>query len=143
MPRGPQLEKSSELSAPLLLAVALAAVAGAAAFGADGPRITGPAEPVFDWRSEACERWDIPDTPARAWRDDEGRTHLVAGSERSRADSGPGLDLLRRDCTVLYQGAGSDEPGDYDDRAWIHAIYANGQRVTALAHVEFHGHRRG
>ena len=107
-----------------------------------GPRVVGAPETVFDWSSAACADWDIPDTPARAWRSADGMVHLLAGAEESRASVGPDLDEVEHDCTVLHRGAHSDDPGAYDDRAWIHATYAEGDRVTALAHVEFHGHRR-
>lgn len=121
-----------------LLVLALAATPAAA----DAPRVTGPAERVFDWSSDRCATWDIPDTPARAWRDATGDVHLVAGSEESRADRGPGLDALAHDCAVLFQGGRDDDPGAYDDRAWIHATWAEGDRVVALAHVEYHGEDR-
>lgn len=105
--------------------------------------ISGPAEVVFDWSRDQCARWDIPDTPARAWRDAQGDVRLVAGSDQSRASAGSDLDRLSRDCAVLYRGAESDDPGAHDDRAWIAAIFtADGKRVEALAHVEYHGHLR-
>lgn len=109
---------------------------------AGSPAVGGPPETVFASATEGCAAWDIPDTPARAWRGADGLIRLVSGSEESRALVGPGLDALRRDCTVLYRGGGADDPGAYDDRAWIHATYVDGDRVTALAHVEYHGDRR-
>ena len=107
-----------------------------------GPRVVGVPETVFDWSSAACADWDIPDTPARAWRSADRTVHLLAGAEESRAGVGPDLDRVEHDCTVLHRGAHSDDPGAYDDRAWIHATYAEGDRVTALAHVEYHGEGR-
>lgn len=135
----------------LLLALAVAPVATTdVAAAADAPRVTGAAERVFDWSADRCANWDIPDTPARAWRDTTGRVHLVAGSEESRAAVGPGLDALAHDCAVLFRGSRDDDPGAYDDRAWIHATWAGngagngvgGDRVVALAHVEYHGEDR-
>jgi hypothetical protein len=106
------------------------------------PTIAGPPETVFSSIRQGCARWDIPDTPARAWRTSDGTVRLVAGSEESRAMAGPRLSNLIRDCDVLHRGAGADDPAAYDDRTWIHATYAQGDRVLALAHVEYHGHRR-
>lgn len=124
-----------------LVAVALAPLAGAEAPA--GPRLTGPAETVFAWARDACARWDIPDTPARAWRDADGTVRLVAGSEQSRASEGPSLDTQARDCDILHEGAQSEDPAAFDDRSWIHAIHADATgRVEALAHVEYHGHLR-
>jgi hypothetical protein len=121
----------------LLVAGAL----GGAASADPVPTIAGPPETVFD-STRGCARWDIPDTPARAWRGADGSVRLVAGSEESRAMAGPGLGVLARDCAVLHRGAGADDPAAYDDRAWVHATYVQGDEVVALAHVEYHGHRR-
>ena len=108
-----------------------------------GPVVVGPPETVFDWTRDRCATWDIPDTPARAWRGPDGRVHLIAGSEQSRVSVGPDLDQLARDCAVAHRGAGADDPGAYDDRAWIHATYRiDGTRIVALAHEEYHGHLR-
>jgi hypothetical protein len=103
----------------------------------------GPEEAVFVHARDACERWDIPDAPARAWRDHEGRVRLVAGADPNRAMVGPTLGAVRRDCAVIHRGARDDDPGAYDDRVWIAAVHTvDGRRVEALAHVEFHGHAR-
>jgi hypothetical protein len=106
------------------------------------PAVMGPPAAAFDWTRDRCARWDIPDTPARAWRLPTGEVSLVAGSEVSRASRGTDLDLLARDCAILHQGARSDDPGAFDDRSWIAATHVQGTRVEALAHVEFHGHLR-
>ncbi|WP_424931438.1 hypothetical protein [Amaricoccus macauensis] len=108
----------------------------------DGLEIMGQAETVYDWQAERCARWDIPDTPARAWRDDMGMVHLLAGSEETRISSGPSLSRLTRSCEVAHRGGNFDDPGAYDDRVWIASTYREAGRLIALAHVEFHGHRR-
>ena len=95
--------------------------------------MSGPAETVYDWATQRCATWDIPDTPARAWRAPDGTVRLLAGSEETRSASGPDLARLAHDCAVRYRGAGADDPGAYDDRAWIHATWTpDGIRVTAL-----------
>lgn len=104
-----------------------------------GPIVSGDPEVVFSWSDERCETWDIPDTPARAWRDAEGHAHVVAGSERTRASAGPDLDQVTRDCDVLYQATGNPDPAAIDEHAWIHSIHTNdGKRVIALVHEEYH-----
>ncbi len=123
---------------PFALAMALF-VTGAAA----SPRVLGTPEVVFDWAEDRCEKWDIPDAPARAWRDAGGGLRLVAGSDQSRASAGPDLESLVRDCAVLHRGAKSDDPAAFDDRAWIAAVFPRADgRIEALAHVEYHGHLR-
>ena len=118
----------------------LALLLQAAPLAAAGPAVTGAPETVYDWAAGRCATWDIPDTPARAWRAPDGSVRLVAGAEESRAAAGPDLAHLTRDCRVLYRGGGSPDPGAYDDRAWIHSTWtADGVQVVALAHVEYHG----
>ncbi len=108
--------------------------------------MTGTAEAqtfLFDWSDESCARWDIPDTPARFWRQDGG-VAMIAGSETSRISRGPGPFDLARDCRVAYSGGHDADPRHHDDRAWIHSVWAHEDgRVEALAHVEYHGHRHG
>ena len=95
--------------AKLRLLGLLALLAGPA--WAEGPVVSGPAETVYRWAEERCETWDVPDTPARAWRAADGTVRLVAGSEASRAEVGAGLGAMRHDCAVLYRGSGADDPG--------------------------------
>lgn len=121
------------LAGPL---VALLALAPALA----GPRVVGAPETVLDWSADRCEMWDIPDGPARAWRGADGATRLIAGTERNRVAKGPALDAVARDCAVVFEGARSADPGAHDDRAWIAGLHtADGRRVEALVHVEYHG----
>ena len=125
------------------LAVAFALAAAASpAWAEEAPRVSARRRRSSTGRPRRCADWDIPDTPARAWRGRDGTVHALP--ERSEAGRAPARASaqLARDCTVLYRGAGADDPAAYDDRAWIHATYADGARVIALAHVEYHGHLR-
>src|SRR3546814_2847757 len=91
------------LAAAILLVVAAAVTAAQAA-----PRVVvpldGPEQTVFDWSRDACETWDVPDVPARAFRDAGGTVHLIASHNVNRASIGSNLDTLRRDCTVIFKG---------------------------------------
>ena len=98
---------------------------------------------LFDWSADACETWDIPDTPARFWKDGDG-VAMIAGSEASRVARGATPFRLDRDCTIAFAGAHDGDPRRHDDRAWIHSVWARDDgTVEALAHVEYHGHRHG
>jgi hypothetical protein len=115
--------------------------------GAEPPALdlapAGPAETVFRWRSDACAKDDIPDTPARAFRDARGRVHLLTPHHTNRALVGASLDAVRPDCRVIYKGGERDDPAAFDDRAWLAAPYTlDGVTVVALVHNEFQGHRR-
>ncbi|MCU0908305.1 MAG: hypothetical protein MUF73_12860 [Rhodobacteraceae bacterium] len=127
-----------------LICVLVALCAGPGLLWADPltvPSVTGPEEVIFDGATAPCEPWDIPDTPARAWRSADGTLRVVAGSERSRALAGPALDRMTRDCAVLHEGARDPDPAAWNDRTWIAAVHPDGPgRLVALGHVEYHGH---
>lgn len=118
---------------------------GLASPAASAPQIDREAaqEVVFDWATQRCGDWDIPDAPARAWRDANGMVRRVAGSETSRAAVGADLDEVAHQCKVLHQGSEFDDPAAWDDRSWIAAVTTqDGRNLTALAHMEYHGNRR-
>lgn len=134
--------------AKLCLILALLAVAGPGLAAADAPpkvtiMLAGEAEVVFDWSRQACETWDIPDAPARAFRDATGAVHLIATHFINRAAVGPDLDSLRHDCAPIFAGGEQDAPQAFDDRAWLSGFFTeDGQTIYALVHNEFQGHRR-
>lgn len=98
---------------------------------------------VFRWKSDACDKDDIPDAPARAFRDAQGLVHLFAPHTANRALVGPSLEAAKPDCRVVYKGGEKDDPGAFDDRAWLTAFHTDdGTTVYALIHNEFQGHRR-
>lgn len=104
---------------------------------------TGPAEIVFRYKRDACDARDIPDAPARAFRDASGRVHLYAPHDVNRGLTGPSLDAVRPDCRIAYRGGEKDDPAAFDDRAWLAAFATeDGRTVHALVHNEFHGHKR-
>jgi hypothetical protein len=102
--------------------------------------LTGPRTAVFDTRSEACELIDIPDAPARAYRDDRGTVHVIASHYVARASVGPTLEEVRHDCAVIYRSDRDPNPAHYDDYTWLDSFYSiDGRTVVALGHMEYHG----
>ena len=100
----------------------------------------GPEQTVFRWAKQACEPRDIPDLPARAYRDFQGRVHLFTASYIGYAMVGPSLDAVEPDCRVVFRSDLSAAPQQFADREWIAAPYTNdGQNVFALVHDEYHG----
>lgn len=101
------------------------------------------AQVVFQARSQGCERYDFPDGGARAFRDREGRVHLIATHFVNRAMVGPSLDQVRPDCAVLFRGSEDSRPEAFDDRGWLLSVYTtDGETIVGLVHNEFQGHRR-
>jgi len=99
--------------------------------------VIGPKQVVFDTRS-GCELVDIPDAPARAFRDDRGLTHLIASHWVARAQIGPDLDHLRRDCHVIYRSPKDPDPSHFQYNNWLYSFYTeDGRRIAALVHSEF------
>jgi hypothetical protein len=132
-----------------VVAIAAAALAiaflflGGAAKTADSPtaRLAGPAQVVFDWSKDACEARDLPDFPARAFRDSHRRVQLIASHFNGRRAVGRDLDHLRHRCKVVMASHMDPDPAKFDDREWIASTYSrNGKRVFALVHSEYHGY---
>lgn len=135
----------------LIVAIAMLAaiVAGVVLVGrpddraAAQARLAGPEEVVFDWSRDACAPEDIPDTPARAFRDGQGQVQLIASHHANRRMVGPDLDRLARDCAVVLASDDDPDPARFNDREWLHALYSpDGNTVYALVHNEYQGHRR-
>jgi hypothetical protein len=64
----------------------------------DGLRVA-----VFDTAKDSCEQIDIPDSPARAFRDGKGMVHLFATHYVARASVGPTLESVKHNCQVVYR----------------------------------------
>ena len=104
--------------------------------------ILGSEEIVFDWTTDRCEDSDIPDTPARAFRDADGNVQLVATHHINRRMIGPTLDLVEHDCSILMESDTDSDPSSYNNHEWISSVYTlDGQTIYALVHNEFQGHR--
>src|SRR5688500_1047649 len=74
--------------------------------------IPAGAEPeiVFDHARDACEKSDVPDVPARAFRAADGTIRLIASHWTNRAMAGTTLDNLRHACDTVFEGGGKDDP---------------------------------
>jgi len=99
--------------------------------------VTGPPQPVFDTR-QGCEQIDIPDAPARAFRDARNLVHLVASHYVARAMIGPSLDALKHDCRVIYRSPKDRDPAHFQYNNWLFSFFtADGRKIAALVHSEF------
>jgi hypothetical protein len=115
-------------------------MAAAIAISADEP---ADEHIVYNWYTDRCVRSDIPDAPARAFRDDRGQVHLIATHEDNRSLVGSDFGHLRHSCSVIYQGRHSDDPSRFNDRQWLTSFTTiNGRDIFAIVHNEFQGNRR-
>jgi hypothetical protein len=106
--------------------------------------VIGPERVLFDQATAACDQSDLPDAPARAFRNDKGEIVLFAPNFRNRALVGTELDTLTRDCSVRFAAAGNADPSLLDDRTWLHAFHTDdGRAIFALASASFIPYRHG
>ena len=102
--------------------------------------IVGPEEIVFDWTFDACDPEDIPDLPARAFRDSEGAVHLVSSHLVTRPSIGPGLDELTHLCEGIFYSDHDSDPAMFNDNEWLASLYTeDGATIYAIVHHEYHG----
>ena len=100
----------------------------------------GAPETVFDADSGRCDKTDIPDQSARAFRDANGQVHLFATHYIARAMVGPDLSAVKHECHVVYRSLEDANPSHFLDRNWLESFYTgDGLRVVALLHSEFEG----
>lgn len=129
------------------LAAGLTVGAGAATAGEPALTLTvdpGPERLLFRHGRDACETWDIPDTPSRAYRDAAGTIHLFQSHHRARSLEGPDFASLAHSCTVAFEGRQRDDPASFDNASWIASTFTtDGRTVHAVVHDEYRGHRLG
>jgi PKD domain-containing protein len=111
----------------------------------------GSEQTVFDHENEAtgdlieaCDTWDIPDQPARAFRDDQNRVQLQFGANMPRRNIGSDLNVAssfgHHDCTFTSVDGNDPDPSHYDMYSWVAAPYTfDGHTVYSLIHEEFRG----
>ena len=95
---------------------------------------------VFDTKRDSCELIDIPDAPARAFRDDKGMVHMVSSHYRMRQSVGPTLATVKHRCEIAYDSHHDPNPADWDDNTWVDSFFSiDGKNVVGLGHMEYHG----
>jgi hypothetical protein len=101
----------------------------------DGQRVA-----AFDSTRDGCDKDDIPDEAASAFRDYRGTIHLFASHSVNRADLGSTLETTRHKCQVVYNSHHDANPADFDDDTWVSHFYSvDGRKIVAAGHMEYHG----
>ena len=117
-----------------------ASSAGAYSFTGSDIRAYGNLVTVVDWSADQCDDPDIPDTPARAFRDPAGRVNLISSHYTTRSAIGPQLDSVTHQCPVVMSSPQNPDPAMFADMEWISAPYILGDgRVFSLVHMEHRG----
>lgn len=101
----------------------------------------GPEEIVFDWTTQKCNSWDVPDAPARAFRDINNQIQLLVTNTDNRRFIGSSLNNIALNCQSTLSSSLNSNPSQYNDHEWIASVYTlDGQTVHALVHNEYHGY---
>jgi YD repeat-containing protein len=138
--RGGLLCLAVVLASSAAFPLAFAPAAGAYEFGEPEVRPVGSAETVFDWSRDACDVEDIPDTPARAFRDSLGRVQLLASHASVRRKVGPDLNSVQHQCAIVFDSHGNRDPAAFDDKEWINSLYTpDGRTIYGLTSIEYQG----
>lgn len=102
--------------------------------------VTGSEEVIFDWSHDKCDEPDVPDLPARAFRDADGNVQVIASHFVTRRLIGPDFDQPRHDCTVVLGSNGNPDPAAFDDKQWLSSVYTtDGTTVYGIATIEYQG----
>ncbi len=134
--------RATSLAVGVLLAVIVPAAGPPAEAYEFGPTVRqiGPEQTVFDWTTNRCDDFHIPDLPARAFKDASGQVQLTMSHVSNRRMIGPTLNTVAVDCGVTMSSHGNADPAAYDDAEWISSPYTlDGTNVYALVHDEYHG----
>jgi len=103
-------------------------------------KITGKEEVVFDWTTDRCEKYNIPDLPVRAFRGADDQVQLIISDAYNFRMVGSDLNTLTQDCNSVMRSDSNPDPSLFSDNEWIASPYTeDGQTVYALIHNEYWG----
>jgi PKD domain len=120
-----------------------AAPASAFVFNEPTVRQIGPETVPFDWSAHKCNDNDIPDQPARAFREANGTINFVDTHHTAWRSTTTNLTTLSHRCSPVMMNSGNNtDPSMYDDKEWIAAPWtSDGTTVYAVIHMEYQGWR--
>jgi hypothetical protein len=99
------------------------------------------AEKVFDWSNNKCEDLDLPDTPARAFKDDSNKIQLLAVHYKAYRNIGNTFSSLSHDCDngLVFTSDNESIPDNYNNMEWLSAPFTlEGHYIYNIIHNEYH-----
>lgn len=106
--------------------------------------VAGTEEVVYDWSTDRCDDFDIPDLPARAFQDVSGQVNLISSHTVTHKSTGPTLNDIVRRCEPIFESSHDPDPAQWTDSEWLASTWtADGETVYGLVHNEYHGWERG
>ena len=126
-----------------LMLLAAAAPARAYVFNEPSVRQIAPETVPFDWSAQKCNNDDIPDQPARAFREANGTINFVDTHHTMWRNTTTNLTTLTHRCSPVMMNSGNNtDPSMYDDKEWIASPWSpDGTTVYTLLHMEYQGWR--
>ncbi|MGH2978810.1 MAG: PKD domain-containing protein, partial [Solirubrobacterales bacterium] len=102
---------------------------------------TGPDVRVFDWSEDRCGiKDDIPDQPARAFRDFNEQVNLIASHHAARRKLGNTLATVVHQCAPVMTSTYDSNVSHWDYYKWLSSPYTrDGRNVYSLSHMEYQG----
>jgi hypothetical protein len=101
----------------------------------------GQPQAVFTYATDRCDRLDIPDQPARAYRDAAGDVTLIASTDNARRAIGKSLDTVTHQCAVIHSSDNDPTFGDFRYHEWLQAPYTrDGKTIYTFMHSEWHAY---
>ena len=117
------------------------AQSGSSGGGTPGVQLVGGLEVVYDHSSENCEDVDIPDMPARAFRDSNGTINLIDGHYDTWRSIGDNFSDLVHDCNPVMISERDRNFNNFTYFEWLTAPYrADDGKIYALVHNEWYAH---
>ena len=91
----------------------------------------GSASIIFDYSTANCNQLDIPDAPARAFRDASGKINLIATHYKNWRMTGSDFTSLTKDCNMIMDSHQSSNPSDFNNNEWrSHKFVFNNELVA-------------
>ncbi len=101
----------------------------------------GEPQAVFTYAADKCSPEDIPDQPARAYRDASGNVNLIASHYIARRAIGKTLDTVTHQCAIIHSSDNDPTFGAFRYHEWLQAPYTtDGKTIYAYTHSEWHGY---
>jgi hypothetical protein len=118
-----------------------ASPAAAYVFNEPAVRQIAPETVPFDWSAQRCTNDDIPDQPARAFREANGTINFVDTHFTAWRNTTTNLTTLSHRCSpVMMSSHNNTDPATYDDKEWIGATWtSDGTTVHGVVHSEYQG----
>ena len=80
-----------------------------------GTPTVGAPEIVFDYSSNNCNTIDIPDAPARAFRDASNKINLIASHYTSWIMTGTNFNTLTKYCNQIMTSHQDSDPSKFNN----------------------------